>query len=204
MDSIVLSRRAPEQVNFSDHCLDSYKTDISAVFLQDFIKRRPVFAPFTSPIYSNDAFRVLSFALESITNPSFTDMMNNMFVQLDLSQTSYTTPTSDVQGVIPWNISYSGWDVDEAAGDPCVPLLLYVVISITVSKQCRFNLRLNSRYVQSQSIHPQQRLTYPHSNTPLDETPNIHLKHGPRHRSTLENLPGPKQQQSCDRLLHQR
>ena len=101
MDSIVLSPRVPEQVNFSDHCLGSCKTDISAVFLQDLIKRRAVFSPFTSPIYSNDAFGVLSFAVESITNQSFTDMMNNMFVQLDLSQTSYTTPTSDVQGVIP-------------------------------------------------------------------------------------------------------
>jgi CubicO group peptidase (beta-lactamase class C family) len=92
------------------------------VFLQDLIKRRPVFAPFTSPIYSNDAFGVLSFALESITNKPFTDMMDNMFDQLGLSQTSYTTPSSDVilQGVIPWNISYRGWDTDEPAGDPFV------------------------------------------------------------------------------------
>jgi CubicO group peptidase (beta-lactamase class C family) len=129
------------------------RTNISSVFLQDLIKRQPVFAPFTSPIYSNDAFGVLSFALESIKNKSFTDMMDNMFDQLGLSQTSYTTPSSDVQGVIPWNVSYSGWDIDEAAGNPYVPLLLYVVISITVPKQCRFNLRLNNGYVQSRSIH---------------------------------------------------
>lgn len=43
-----------------------------------------------------------------------------MFEQLGLSQTSYTIPSSDVQGVIPWNISYSGWDIDEAAGNPYV------------------------------------------------------------------------------------
>jgi hypothetical protein len=123
---MLLSQRVQEQVNFSDHCLDSCKTDIPAVFLQDLIKRQPVFAPFTSPIYSNDAFGVLSFALESITNKSFTDMMDSMFEQLSLSQTSYTTPSSDVQGVIPWNISYSGWDIDEAAGNPYGLLLIYV------------------------------------------------------------------------------
>jgi CubicO group peptidase (beta-lactamase class C family) len=72
-------------------------TNILEVFLQDLIKRRPIFAPFTSPIYSNGAFGVLSFALESITNKSFTDMMDNMFEQLSLSQTSYTTPSSDAQ-----------------------------------------------------------------------------------------------------------
>lgn len=47
-------------------------------------------------------------------------MMNNMFDQLGLSSTSYTTPSSDTQGVIPWNISYSGWAIDEAATNPLV------------------------------------------------------------------------------------
>jgi hypothetical protein len=61
-------------------------------------------------------------------------MMDSMFEQLGLNQTSYTTPSSDVQGVIPWNTSYSGWDIDEAAGNPYVSLLIYGAISITVSK----------------------------------------------------------------------
>lgn len=47
-------------------------------------------------------------------------MMNSMFGHLDLSSTSYTTPNSTGNGVIPWNISYSGWGLDEAANNPSV------------------------------------------------------------------------------------
>jgi len=107
-------------INFNDYYFglaNKYEA-----FLQGLIKRSPVFAPFTSPIYSNDAFSLISFALEAITNKTFTDMMDNMFDQLNLYQTSYTTPSSDGQGVIPWNVSYSGWDLDEAATNPLVIL----------------------------------------------------------------------------------
>lgn len=89
-----------------------------SAFLKDLINHPPVFAPFTTPIYSNAAFGVLAFALENITNKSFPDMMASMYTKLNLTKTSYTTPNSTDGGVIPWNTTYAGWDIDEAAGDP--------------------------------------------------------------------------------------
>jgi hypothetical protein len=61
-------------------------------------------------------------------------MMDSTFARLSLNSTSYTTPTRSVNSVIPWNVTYSGWDIDLAATNPYV---LFTFIS-TSNLTCVF------------------------------------------------------------------
>lgn len=64
-------------------CPELTASKLPSLFLQDPIKHQLIFPPSTTSIHSSGAFPLLCFALESITNKSFTDMMNNLFTQLD-------------------------------------------------------------------------------------------------------------------------
>jgi CubicO group peptidase (beta-lactamase class C family) len=74
--------------------------------------RDPVFAAFQTPIYSNSAFQLLAYALESITGKDFGVLMEEgLFKPLNLSQTSYSQP-DDSLGVILGNRTTTYWDSD--------------------------------------------------------------------------------------------
>jgi CubicO group peptidase (beta-lactamase class C family) len=81
-------------------------------FFERFKQRHPVYATSTTPIYSNAAFQILSYALESITNKTFQSMISeDMFGALSMSSTSLSTPNISL-GVIPNDPATSWWSVD--------------------------------------------------------------------------------------------
>lgn len=79
--------------------------------------RQPTYRPNTKPIYSNTAFVILGYAIESLTGKSYKDVLKSALIDpLRLTGTSFSTP-NDTRGVIPFNVSISNWayDFGEAA-----------------------------------------------------------------------------------------
>jgi len=68
----------------------------------------PVSAASTTPNYSNMAFQILSYAIESMTGESFPDLVTSQLIKpLNLKRTFLTNPGNDTNAVI-----YDGWDLD--------------------------------------------------------------------------------------------
>jgi hypothetical protein len=75
-------------------------------------KKNPVFTPYQSPAYSNVAFQLLGYAIESITGDTFPNVLKTkVFGPLNMTHSSYSKP-ADSLGVIPfvsedlwWNVS---------------------------------------------------------------------------------------------------
>lgn len=84
-----------------------------AQFFDGFIKRHPIYASSTAPIYSNVAFQMLGYALENITGVALATSVNDSLITpLNLTASSWTVPTSNSSGIIP---NGSSWGFD--AGD---------------------------------------------------------------------------------------
>ena len=61
----------------------------------------PVFRPHSTPVYSNTAFRLLSYAIESIVGDKFDEIAKQCVLKpLKLNHTSMKKPADDL-GVIP-------------------------------------------------------------------------------------------------------
>lgn len=70
-------------------------------YLTGVAKRYPVHLSSTTPTYSNAAFAILAFALESITNKTFDAMLNDsILTRLQMNNTSIFVPTTWGGGVI--------------------------------------------------------------------------------------------------------
>ena len=81
-----------------------------AEFFASFNHRAPIHLPGTTPVYSNAAFQILSYALENITNRTFEASLNESILKAtDLTSTSLSTPADSDNGVIPVNKQASGW-----------------------------------------------------------------------------------------------
>lgn len=81
-------------------------------FFEALDSRQPVFPPNTKPSYSNTAFMLLSYALESITGKSYRDILQSALIDpLGLTATSFGKP-KDSRGVIPFNVTFSNWSRD--------------------------------------------------------------------------------------------
>lgn len=79
-------------------------------FFAWFTKRPPVYLPSTTPLYSNAAYQLLSYALEKITNKTFEALLiDTIFTPLDMTRSSLTTAVDPSSGVIPVNETASGW-----------------------------------------------------------------------------------------------
>lgn len=66
--------------------------------------------PGTSPVYSNDAFQILGYVVESITGKPFeTTLSTKILEPLGINQTTLSTPKTSTSGVIPINKTASGW-----------------------------------------------------------------------------------------------
>lgn len=97
-------------------------TDCSFVQHTDFFKyllqHNPIFHASATPAYSNIAFQLLAYALEHMTNKSFSAMvLDDIFRPLNMTHSSYSQPQNTTFGVIPINESTSQWSVslgDEA------------------------------------------------------------------------------------------
>jgi CubicO group peptidase (beta-lactamase class C family) len=96
---------------------------IAYLILVDFFKylveQRPSFPTFATPIYSNNAFQILGYVLEKMTNRKFSSMLDkDIFQRLKMTHSSYQTPASTTFGVIPGDINATGWNVDFKGAGP--------------------------------------------------------------------------------------
>ncbi|KAL1969876.1 hypothetical protein VTN77DRAFT_7385 [Rasamsonia byssochlamydoides] len=63
-------------------------------FFAKFGRRHPVYAPWTTPVYSNMGFAILGFVIESVTNQTYEEVINQAVLSpLNLTRTSVSTPT---------------------------------------------------------------------------------------------------------------
>ena len=70
--------------------------------LQSYTRRDPVFAPWTSPMYTNGGFAMLSLAVENITGKAFgTLFKDDMFTPLRMTSTFYKSMTDFSRAVSP-------------------------------------------------------------------------------------------------------
>lgn len=79
--------------------------------MQGLARRHPVFAPFTTPIYSNAAFQLLGYALENITGHDYAPtLQTSLFDRLNMTRSSYDQPIDTTNKIIPGDATTSGWN----------------------------------------------------------------------------------------------
>ncbi|XWW96103.1 hypothetical protein V2A60_004073 [Cordyceps javanica] len=77
-------------------------------FFEGFLARHPVVLPCTTPVYSNAAFRILAYILESFAKKPFQDVITeSVFRPLGLGRSATVRPQQHSVGVIP--AGDSGW-----------------------------------------------------------------------------------------------
>ncbi|RSL55278.1 hypothetical protein CEP53_007163 [Fusarium sp. AF-6] len=84
-------------------------------FFQGLMALHPVTAPFNMPIYSNPAFQILAYALEAMTNKTFSEVFESSIVRpLHLNATHLSTPpiADNLNAIIPGDEIESGWRID--------------------------------------------------------------------------------------------
>ncbi|KIN00494.1 hypothetical protein OIDMADRAFT_104394 [Oidiodendron maius Zn] len=87
--------------------------NIRKEFLHGIAAPDPFASTFNTPLYSNAAFQILSYALEGMTNKSFADSFNSALVQpLNLSRTFLNSPPNNIDAIIPGNELTSLWGFD--------------------------------------------------------------------------------------------
>jgi CubicO group peptidase (beta-lactamase class C family) len=91
-------------------------------YLTGVAKRYPVHLSSTTPTYSNAAFAILAFALESITNQSFVTMLNDkLLTPLRMNYSSLFVPTIWGDAVIlPTDTNASLWSSTNGPEAPYV------------------------------------------------------------------------------------
>lgn len=63
-------------------------------FFTKFGRRRPVYAPWTTPVYSNIGFAILGLVVESVTGQTYEQFVSEaILAPLNLTRTSISTPT---------------------------------------------------------------------------------------------------------------
>ncbi|KAJ9607217.1 hypothetical protein H2200_008289 [Cladophialophora chaetospira] len=91
-------------------------------FFQNFLQRPPIYLPGTTPVYSNVAYQILIYALESITGQKFSVIFEKNLVQaLNLTRTALSLPKNDTltkNGIIPVSVVESSWAFDAGDEDP--------------------------------------------------------------------------------------
>ena len=91
-----------------------------AEFFRDFGKRHPVYAPHTTPVYSNVASSILSFVVEAASNTSYADFVaEHIFAPLGMTNTTiHRGPERDAWGFIPLGEDWWGASLghEDAAG----------------------------------------------------------------------------------------
>jgi CubicO group peptidase (beta-lactamase class C family) len=83
-------------------------TNICAEFFSTFSKLQPAFAPYATAAYSNVAYQILSYALETITGRTYEDMLNDVIKNLGLKNTFYNAP-NETKGIIPGTVNSTHW-----------------------------------------------------------------------------------------------
>lgn len=71
-------------------------------YFQGFLQRHPVFAPWTTPVYSNAGFRLLGYVLEALGGTSYNSLLQSKVLEpLGLADTSATYPPKQGSWVVP-------------------------------------------------------------------------------------------------------
>ena len=92
---------------------------VPAEFFELYAKRKPVFLPATTAAYSNDAFEMLAFAIEGITNRSVDEILSeSVYKPLNMSRSSLSIPPDPSLAVIPISINSSSYALDFGLGAP--------------------------------------------------------------------------------------
>lgn len=88
-------------------------------FFANNLFRAPNSPAFSTPIYTNIAFQILAYALESMTNTSFPDLFQTLLVERhSLKSTYFTVPPDSNNSVIPINANTSLYNVDFRDSSP--------------------------------------------------------------------------------------
>jgi CubicO group peptidase (beta-lactamase class C family) len=79
--------------------------------IRAFLQEAPVEQAFSTPIYSNGAYQILTYALEAITNRTMSDMItDDVFCPLNMDDSSYSLK-ANASGIVPNSTSGSFWNV---------------------------------------------------------------------------------------------
>lgn len=82
-----------------------------AEYFEGFTQRHPVFSPYSTPIYSNAAYRLLGYVLERLSGKPYHDLIETSVLRsLDLNHSGTKRPTAIKVPVIP--NGDSGWFQD--------------------------------------------------------------------------------------------
>lgn len=77
-------------------------------FFDVLVNRHPVSLPFTTPTYSNAAYRLLGYVVEAVTGVPYAEAVaQSVFHPLGLTKSSTSSPGNNGVGVIP--PGNSGW-----------------------------------------------------------------------------------------------
>ncbi|KAK2848511.1 hypothetical protein FQN49_005655 [Arthroderma sp. PD_2] len=77
-------------------------------FFSYLVQQPPVAAPGTTPIYSNDAFRILGYIVESISGKSFGSVLNEHILEpLELRKTSLFSSVKPSSGLVPIDVNHT-------------------------------------------------------------------------------------------------
>ncbi|KAK5168278.1 uncharacterized protein LTR77_006847 [Saxophila tyrrhenica] len=74
-------------------------------WLAGIIAADPIYAPFSTPVYSNGGYIILAAAFERITGKSTSDMVDGLFERLNMTQSSYSNPEGLDNAVIPLGVN---------------------------------------------------------------------------------------------------
>ncbi|OTA98747.1 hypothetical protein M426DRAFT_325739 [Hypoxylon sp. CI-4A] len=86
-------------------------------FWDNFGKRAPVFSPYSSPLYSNTAFFILSLVIESVSGQSYEDFVQQHILDtVGMPGTSYNKKPDDKLGAI--SLNDTTWDASLGIEDP--------------------------------------------------------------------------------------
>ncbi|GFF55231.1 hypothetical protein IFM46972_10215 [Aspergillus udagawae] len=95
----------------------SYSSFLFLEYFRGLLRRAPVFAPQTTPVYSNTAYRMLGYILEAICGTQFNELLQSSVLRpLNLTTTTSAIPTGEGSWVIP--NGESGWYQDTGDETP--------------------------------------------------------------------------------------
>ncbi|EEH22927.1 hypothetical protein PABG_05138 [Paracoccidioides brasiliensis Pb03] len=95
-----------------------YKPCSRREMFEEFINRDPVFAPFSTPIYSNPAYDILGYAIEGITKVSFEESVKRSLIDpLKLKRFGVKMPPTS-WGIIPFDTVSAEWNASLDSSNP--------------------------------------------------------------------------------------
>jgi CubicO group peptidase (beta-lactamase class C family) len=93
-----------------------FNSDDFAEYFKGLNRRHPVFLSQSTPVYSNTAFRILSYAMEVITGETYENIVMQSIVEpLGLAHTTVFKPQDNSAGVIPQGDSSWEFNVGDEA-----------------------------------------------------------------------------------------